>query len=160
MPGSERTPFTIQQSWNKRWLNKCQQKRVKCCSNILNVTTQREWICSAWLWTTGGRKKAIGFSQAIYYKDPLRILSGSSQDPLRILSGSRQVWKGPFGIFYQKWLFCILAKKSVSWINAKPRFSKPPIPKICRFFLSAASRLDWMQNVHFVARFLKTSWPG
>ena len=59
MPVSQRTLFYMKQR-----LNKCQQKHVKCCSDILNVTMQREWTCSAWLWTTGRRKKAIGFSPA------------------------------------------------------------------------------------------------
>ena len=49
-----------------------------------------------------------------------------------------------------------LSKNSFFWIKSK----KPsPIPKICQF-LQVATHWDWLQDVHLVARFSKTSWPA
>ena len=59
------------------------KKHVKCCSNILNVTMQREWTCSAWVWTTGRRKNVIGFSPAIRWMLSLSSQKAVAQDCLK-----------------------------------------------------------------------------
>ena len=68
-------------------------KHVKSCSNILNVTMQKEWKCSAWLWTTGRGKKAIGFSPATRWMLCFSSQKVVAQDCEKLKIFSRSVCK-------------------------------------------------------------------